>query len=69
VSGATNTGGLASDGRVWQAVLADAEAVQGTSTQDLVDTLAVACGIGRHGGRAMILTDGGSDSVMAMLCR
>ena len=63
---ATHTGVLASDGRVWQAVLADAEAVQVTSTQDLVDTLAVAHGVGRHGGRAMILTDGGGDSVMAI---
>jgi len=63
---ATHTGALASDERVWQAVLADAGAIQVGSTQDLVDTLAVACSVGRHGGRAMILTDGGGDSVMAI---
>ena len=63
---ATHTGALASDGRVWQAVLADAEAVQVTSTQDLVDTLAAASSVSRHGGRAMILTDGGGNSVMAI---
>ena len=37
---ATHTGALASDERVWQAVLADAGAIQVESTQDLVDTLA-----------------------------
>ncbi len=63
---ATHTGALASDGRVWQAVLADAGAIQVGSTQDLVDTLAVACSVGRHGGRAMVITDGGGDSVMAI---
>ncbi len=63
---ATHTGALASDGRVWQAVLADAGAIQVESTQDLVDTLAVACSVGRHRGRAMVLTDGGGDSVMAI---
>ena len=63
---ATHTGALASDERVWQAVLADAGAIQVGSTQDLVDTLAVACSVGGHGGRAMILTDGGGDSVMAI---
>jgi len=63
---ATHTGALASDGRIWQAVLADAGAIQVESTQDLVDTLAVACSVGRHRGRAMVLTDGGGDSVMAI---
>jgi acyl-CoA synthetase (NDP forming) len=63
---ATHTGALASDERVWQAVLADAGAIQVESTQDLVDTLAVACSVGRHRGRAMVLTDGGGDSVMAI---
>jgi acetyltransferase len=63
---ATHTGALASDERVWQAVLADAGAIQVGSTQDLVDTLAVACTVGRHGGRAMVITDGGGDSVMAI---
>jgi len=63
---ATHTGALASDERVWQAVLADAGAIQVGSTQDLVDTLAVACSVGWHGRRAMILTDGGGDSVMAI---
>jgi acetyltransferase len=63
---ATHTGALASDGRVWQAVLADAGAIRVESTQDLVDTLAVACSVGRHRGRAMVLTDGGGDSVMAI---
>jgi acyl-CoA synthetase (NDP forming) len=63
---ATHTGALASDDRVWQAVLADAGAIQVESTQDLTDTLAVACSVGRHRGRAMVLTDGGGDSVMAI---
>jgi acetate---CoA ligase (ADP-forming) len=63
---ATHTGALASDERVWQTVLADAGAIQVESTQDLVDTLAVACSVGRHRGRAMVLTDGGGDSVMAI---
>jgi acetyltransferase len=63
---ATHTGALASDERVWQAVLADAGAIQVESTQDLGDTLAVACSVGRHRGRAMVLTDGGGDSVMAI---
>ena len=63
---ATHTGALASDERVWHAVLADAGAIQVESTQDLVDTLAVACSVGRHRGRAMVLTDGGGDSVMAI---
>ena len=63
---ATHTGALASDERVWQAVLADAGAIQVGSTQDLVDALAVACSVGRHGGRAMVITDGGGDSVMAI---
>jgi len=63
---ATHTGALASDERVWQAVLADAGAIQVESTQDLVDTLAVACSVGEHGGRAMVLTDGGGDSVLAI---
>src|SRR5258707_1234198 len=63
---ATHTGALASDGRIWQAVLADAGAIQVESTQDLVDTLAVACSVGRHRGRAMVLTDGGGDSGMAI---
>lgn len=63
---ATHTGALASDERVWQAVLADGGAIQVESTQDLVDTLAVACSVGRHRGRAMVLTDGGGDSVMAI---
>jgi acetate---CoA ligase (ADP-forming) len=63
---ATHTGALASDERVWHAVLADAGAIQVGSTRDLVDTLAVACSVGRHGGRAMVITDGGGDSVMAI---
>ncbi len=63
---ATHTGALASDERVWQAVLADAGTIQVGSTQDLVDTLAVACSVGRHRGRAMVITDGGGDSVMAI---
>jgi acetyltransferase len=63
---ATHTGALASDERVWHAVLADAGAIQVASTRDLVDTLAVACSVGRHGGRAMVITDGGGDSVMAI---
>jgi acetyltransferase len=63
---ATHTGALASDERVWQAVLAEAGAIQVGSTQDLVDTLAVACSVGRHRGRAMVITDGGGDSVMAI---
>jgi acetate---CoA ligase (ADP-forming) len=63
---ATHTGALASDERVWQAILADAGAIQVESTQDLGDTLAVACSVGRHRGRAMVLTDGGGDSVMAI---
>jgi acetate---CoA ligase (ADP-forming) len=63
---ATHTGALASDERVWQAVLADAGAIQVGSTQELVDALAVACSVGRHGGRAMVITDGGGDSVMAI---
>jgi acetyltransferase len=63
---ATHTGALASDERVWQAVLADAGAIQVESTQNLVDALAVACSVGRHRGRAMVLTDGGGDSVMAI---
>jgi acetate---CoA ligase (ADP-forming) len=63
---ATHTGALASDERVWQAVLADAGAIQVESTQDLADTLAVACSVGEHRGRAMVLTDGGGDSVLAI---
>ena len=63
---ATHTGALASDGRVWQAVLAEAGVIQVESTQELADALAVACSVGGHGGRSMILTDGGGDSVMAI---
>ncbi len=51
---ATHTGALASDERVWQAVLADAGAIPVGSTQELVDTLTVACSVGRHRGRAMV---------------
>jgi len=63
---ATHTGVLASDGRLWRAVLAEAGAIQVDSTQDLVDTLAVAGSIGRHGGRAAVVTDGGGDSILAI---
>jgi acetyltransferase len=62
---ATHTGALASDDRVWQAVLADAEVISVTSTQDLIDALAVLNSVPPHGGRVVVLTDGGGDSVMA----
>jgi acetate---CoA ligase (ADP-forming) len=63
---ATHTGALASDGRVWEAVLAGAGAIQVESTQDLADALAIACSVGRHRGRSMVITDGGGDSVLAI---
>lgn len=71
---ATHTGALASDGKVWQAVLDSAGAIAVDSTQDMTDLLAVLGGLrGRGGvggrgrpGRAMVLTDGGGDSVLAI---
>jgi acetate---CoA ligase (ADP-forming) len=63
---ATHTGALASDERVWEAVLAEAGAILVQSTQDLADTLAIARSVGTHHGRAMVITDGGGDSVLAI---
>jgi len=63
---ATHTGALASDERVWEAVVAESGAILVESTQDLADALAIACSVGRHRGRAMVITDGGGDSVMAI---
>jgi acetate---CoA ligase (ADP-forming) len=63
---ATHTGALASDERVWEAVLAEAGAILVESTQDLADALAIACSVGGHRGRAMVITDGGGDSVLAI---
>lgn len=63
---ATHTGALASDDRVWQAVLAEAGAVAVTSTQDLTDTLAGLTMVAPHQGRVMVFTDGGGDSVLAL---
>jgi acetate---CoA ligase (ADP-forming) len=63
---ATHTGALASDERVWEAVLAESGAILVESTQDLADALAIACSVGRHRGRAMVITDGGGDSVLAI---
>src|SRR5215469_407021 len=63
---ATHTGALASDERVWEAVLAESGAILVDSTQDLADALAIACSVGRHRGRAMVITDGGGDSVLAI---
>lgn len=71
---ATHTGALASDGKVWQAVLDSAGAIRVDSTQDMTDLLAVLGGVGgrrrpaggRGLGRAIVLTDGGGDSVLAI---
>jgi len=63
---ATHTGALASDGRVWQAVLDAAGAIAVESIQDLTDVLAVASSVPPNAGRAMIITDGGGDTVMAI---
>ncbi len=73
---ATHTGALASDGKVWQAVLDDAGAIRVDSTSDMTDLLAVLGGVrgvrgrgrvpGRALARAMVLTDGGGDSVLAI---
>ncbi|HEV2373627.1 MAG TPA: acetate--CoA ligase family protein [Streptosporangiaceae bacterium] len=62
----THTGALASDVRVWEAVLAGHGAVRVESTQDMTDVLAVVNAMGEHHGRALVLTDGGGDSVMAV---
>jgi acetyltransferase len=63
---ATHTGALASDGRVWRAVLDAAGAIAVESLQDLTDVLAVVTSVPPHTGRAIIITDGGGDTVMAI---
>lgn len=63
---ATHTGALAADDRVWQAVLDDGGAIRAESTQHLVDVLAAVTWLPRTSGRALVLTDGGGDSVMAV---
>jgi acetate---CoA ligase (ADP-forming) len=62
----THTGALASDGRVWQAVLDAAGVIAVESIQDLTDVLAVVTSVRPHAGRAAIITDGGGDTVMAI---
>jgi acetyltransferase len=62
----THTGALASDARVWEAVLDSRGAIQVESTQEMTDVLGVVNAMGEHQGRALVLTDGGGDSVMAV---
>ncbi|HET9092296.1 MAG TPA: acetate--CoA ligase family protein [Acidimicrobiales bacterium] len=63
---ATHTGALGGDGRLWDAVLAASGARSVASTEEMVDVLTAVVQVRRTGGRALVLTDGGGDSVLAV---
>jgi acetate---CoA ligase (ADP-forming) len=61
---ATHTGALGGNDRIWDAVLAETGAVRVASTEELVDVLAAVTLLAPTTGRALVLTDGGGDSVL-----
>lgn len=61
---ATHTASLASDDRVWDALLSSEAAIRVRSTEQMIDVLSAAR-LPRIG-RVLVLTDGGGDSVMAV---
>jgi acyl-CoA synthetase (NDP forming) len=63
---ATHTGALGGDDRVWNAVLAGTGAVRVASTEELVDVLTAVTRLTPTTGRALVLTDGGGDSVLTV---
>lgn len=67
---ATHTGALSGDGRLWDAALDAAGAVTVDSPEAMVDVLAALAALGTRRGRgapaAVVLTDGGGDSVLSV---
>jgi acyl-CoA synthetase (NDP forming) len=63
---ATHTGSLGGNERIWDAVLAETGAVRVCSPEAMVDVLAAVTMIKPTHGRALVLTDGGGDSVLSL---
>ncbi|MGH9303048.1 MAG: acetate--CoA ligase family protein [Acidimicrobiales bacterium] len=62
----SHTGALSGNDQVWEAVLSETGAVRAGSTEEMVDALCAVTALARMPSRALVLTDGGGDSVMAL---
>jgi acetate---CoA ligase (ADP-forming) len=63
---ATHTGSLGGNERIWDAMLVETGAVRVCSPEAMVDVLAAVTLIKPTRGRALVLTDGGGDSVLSL---